>query len=462
MTAVLRLALRIFFRRIEVAGLERVPARGACIFVLNHPNGLVDPVFLLCLAPRRVSFLAKSPLFKMPVIGYFVREMDAIPVYRKQDEGEDTSKNRETFERSHALLKAGGTIAICPEGVSHSKPELQKLKSGAARIALGAASAGDALGLRIVPAGLYYTAKTTFRSDALLYFGEPLRVEPVELGPDGEPPREAVRLLSERIYEALRQVTLNTKYHEALAIIERAEKIFSADEEAGKEQSLERSLRLRQRFVEGYAALRERSPERLAALEARIRRYEEELRQAGFDDPRQLSTPTVEKYAGTLPLLARSVLFLLLSPLALFGALLHYPAYWLAGYIATRLSINPEHGRNPAEQPEKFEDVISTYKIMAAMLFFPLTWGATAALLWWRVGFWWGLLALALAPLTGFVALRFRERLERFLGGVRALAFFLRRRRFFKQLLDERRRIRREIIALGDEVASLSGETAQP
>ncbi|MDQ3805081.1 MAG: lysophospholipid acyltransferase family protein, partial [Acidobacteriota bacterium] len=186
--AVLRFALRVFFRRVEVVGLERVPRRGALLFVLNHPNGLVDPVFLLCFAPRRVSFLAKSPLFKTPVVGFFVRRMEAIPVYRPGDEGADTARNRETFERSHALLRRGGTIAICPEGKSHSEPSLQPLKTGAARIALGAASTGAPLDLKIVPAGLYYPAKSTFRSGALLYFGEPVAVAPVALGADGEPP----------------------------------------------------------------------------------------------------------------------------------------------------------------------------------------------------------------------------------------------------------------------------------
>ncbi|HEX6717103.1 MAG TPA: 1-acyl-sn-glycerol-3-phosphate acyltransferase, partial [Pyrinomonadaceae bacterium] len=68
--AVLRLALRIYFQRIEVTGVEHVPLDTPVIFVLNHPNALVDPVFLLCLAPRPVSFLAKAPLFRMPVIGY--------------------------------------------------------------------------------------------------------------------------------------------------------------------------------------------------------------------------------------------------------------------------------------------------------------------------------------------------------------------------------------------------------
>ena len=53
--ALLRFTLRLFFRRVESEGLERVPGDGPVMFVLNHPNSLVDPVFILCLAPRPVS-----------------------------------------------------------------------------------------------------------------------------------------------------------------------------------------------------------------------------------------------------------------------------------------------------------------------------------------------------------------------------------------------------------------------
>src|SRR6266403_3216654 len=124
---VLRLALRVYYRRIEVAGLEHVPRDSPVIFVLNHPNALVDPAFLLCLAPRQVSFLAKAPLFRMPVIGSLVRALDSLPVYRRQDEGEDVSKNQETFAAARKLLARGGTIGICPEGVSHNEPRLRPI-----------------------------------------------------------------------------------------------------------------------------------------------------------------------------------------------------------------------------------------------------------------------------------------------------------------------------------------------
>ncbi|HVF51612.1 MAG TPA: 1-acyl-sn-glycerol-3-phosphate acyltransferase, partial [Pyrinomonadaceae bacterium] len=417
---------------------------GAVVFVMNHPNALVDPVFLLCLAPRRVSFLAKSTLFKMPVIKFLVRALDAIPVYRKQDAGEDTSKNRETFERAHALLKAGGTLGICPEGVSHNEASLRPLKSGAARIALGAASSGSGQDLRlsIVPAGLYYTSKTTFRSSALLYFGEPLAVPPVPpvaLDAGGEPPREAVQELNGRIETALREVTLNAEHHEALATIARAERIFSAEDDADDDsQSLTRELKLRRRFVEGYAFHRAQSPARIAALEARITKYEEELRQAGFADPRDLSTVTLSRHAATRHVIARFILFILLAPLAVAGAVLHYPVYRLAGFLSTTFSKN-------------YDDMISTIKIIAAMLFFPLTWIVLGVAAYVFKSWWAGALLLVVVPLAGYVALRFSEEFDRFVGGVRALAFFITERGFFKQLLAERKAIRREILSLADE-----------
>ncbi|HEX9460257.1 MAG TPA: acyltransferase, partial [Thermoanaerobaculia bacterium] len=62
-TSALRLVANIFFRRIEIVGWEKVPSRPV-IFAVNHPNGLIDPLFLLCFTPRPVSFLAKAPLFR--------------------------------------------------------------------------------------------------------------------------------------------------------------------------------------------------------------------------------------------------------------------------------------------------------------------------------------------------------------------------------------------------------------
>ncbi len=453
LVAVLSLALRVFFRRIEVRGLERVPRGGATIFVLNHPNALVDPVFLLCYAPRRVSFLAKAPIFKLPVLGWLARALDAIPVYRRQDEGADLSRNRETFARAHTLLTGGGTLAICPEGVSHSDSKLRPLKTGAARIALGVVGA-DAphIALKIVPAGLYYTSKTAFRSAALLRFGTPLEVGAVALDERGDPPADAVRELSARIERALQEVTLNAEHEPApppLNLSKRAERIFSAaaasssddggnaKADAQQQQSLAREVELQRRFLAGYAFHFERSPERLAALEARIMRYEVELKRAGVD-AEDLSAPEATPRTIARYFITRVVPVLSWFPVALFGLVLHYPAYKLAGFIATALA-------------RRSDDVVSTIKLIAALLFFPLTWAMFAALLCSALG-WPGIpLGLFIAPVSAYVALLFNEQLDGFIGSARALRFYLTRRWFFKELLVERKRLRAEMLALAAE-----------
>jgi glycerol-3-phosphate O-acyltransferase / dihydroxyacetone phosphate acyltransferase len=433
--ALVRFALRIYFKRIEVAGLEHVPRTAPVIFVLNHPNALVDPVFLLCLAPRRVSFLAKAPLFRMPVLGSLVRAMDSLPVYRRQDEGEDITKNEETFVAARRLLSRGGTIGICPEGVSHNAPGLRPIKTGAARIALASVSTGEVPQLQIVPAGLYYTSKTHFRSSALLYFGKPIQVKRVALGPNGIPPREAVRELSDQIEKALREVILDAQHEEALQTIARAERIFSSETDSDDE-SLADELELQQRFVKAYTLLQDRAPERLQRLELRMARFEEELRQAGVDHE-ELSPPA-STFSVFVQVVTRSLLFLLMLAPAMIGTVVHYPAYWLGGYLATKFSRDSD-------------DVISTIKITSAMLLFPLTWLIVAIVMYVLLGWWPALLALIAIPLCGYVATLFFEELDQSVGGLRALTFFLVRRRFFVRLLAERKAIKNEIIALGKE-----------
>ena len=434
--SLVRLALRIYFQRIEVTGLEHVPRATPVIFVLNHPNALVDPVFLLCLAPRRVSFLAKEPLFRMPVIGYLVKALDSLPVYRRQDEGQDVTKNEETFIAARRLLAKGGTIAICPEGVSHDEPGLRPIKTGAARIALAAVATGEVKDLKIVPAGLYYTSKTSFRSSALLYFGTPLTVNPVKLEDDGSPPRDAVRKLSNEIERALREVILDARHEEALQTIARAERIFSSEMRDGDSDSLTDELRLQQRFIKAYSILEGHQPERLRRLEQRMIRFEEELNQAGVDaeelaPPR--STSSVLK-----SIVKRSLSFLLMLGPALVGTVAHYPAYRLGGYLATKLSRDSE-------------DIISTIKIMSAMLLFPLTWLILAVVGYSLFGWWTAIAALLVVPVCGYLAIIFFEELDKSIAGIRVLTFFLVRRRFFVRLLAERKAIRNEIVSLGKE-----------
>jgi 1-acyl-sn-glycerol-3-phosphate acyltransferase len=433
--AILSLALRVFFRRVELEGLARVPLDGPVIFVLNHPNGLIDPVFLLCLAPRPVSYIGKSTLFTMPVVGYLVRAFNTLPVQRKQDRATGVD-NRETFARARELLSAGGSLGIFPEGISHNEPKLQKLKTGAARIALGTGLEG----LRIVPAGLYYSDKAIFRSEALVLFGAPIEVAPVALGDDGEAPRDAVRALTDRIEAALSEVTLQADAHEALTLVDRAARILAAGD--ATEPRLGDAVALRQRLVAGYDRLRLEAPEEVAALVDRLRDYEAEAGALGLGvdhaESEALSARVIVRVGlGSLAALVA------LAPVALVGTVVHYPAYRAIGALATRYSKGDD-------------DLVATIKILGALLLFPLSWIlAGAAALWAGAGVVVAVAVALLLPLTGFAALRFWERLERLAAGARLAWVWLTRRSVLERLAAERRAIHDGILSLAERLGEI-------
>ncbi len=424
------IALRLFFRRIETVNADIVPKGTGVIFVMNHPNGLIDPALVFVALPRKISFLAKSTLFRMPVISFLLKTVEALPLYRKIDAGEDVSQNQKTFELCRELLQKGGSIALFPEGISHNSPKMLPAKTGAARIALGAVSVTDAsepLDLRIVPVGLYYTNKTTFRSEALLHFGEPFTVEPVELDAEGQPNREAVKTLTARIENALREVTLNAETESDLHTANIAEEIFASAEMNG---NLGEKREFLQKFVSATS-------DHVADIEDSVLReklieYDKKLDDHGIE-PEHLSLAQFSRGSVFKQALIQTWPLVVLSPLALAGAVIHYPAYKLSGVFADRYS------RHDAD------DVASTVKVLAGMLFMPLTWLIAAGVVYYFLGWKSAVLSLPLMVVCGYIALHTLEETEELRGWTKAVWLFLTRREAFLRLYVERRELQHEL-----------------
>lgn len=426
--AVFGIALRFFFRRIETVNADVVPTGNGVIFVLNHPNGLIDPALVFVALPRKISFLAKSTLFRMPVISFLLRTVEALPLYRRIDAGEDVSKNQTTFELCRDLLKRGGSIALFPEGVSHNSPKLLPMKTGAARIALGAAAAGDtAIEINIVPVGLYYTSKTTFRSEALLHFGEPFGVPRVELDADGQPPKAAVKDLTARIELELRDVTLNAESEAELHVARIAEEIFAS---AAENENLGEKLDFLKRYIAESSG--DNVTDGDAALATRLRAYDAQLGKLGIE-PEHLSLAHLTRGFVAYRALVQTWVLLLLSPIALFGAILHAPAYQLGKLVAYLYS---RHGA---------DDIASTVKVLAGMVFIPLTWLIAAAVLYFLSGWQLALASIPFSFLSGYIALYSLEELTEMHGWARAIWLFLTRRETFLRLFVERRELHKEL-----------------
>lgn len=441
---VFSIAMRLFFRRIETAGGENVPESGAIIFVINHPNGLIDPALVFCALPRRVSFLAKSTLFKIPFVSFLIRKMEALPVYRRMDAADEMRKNFETFRVSHELLAKGRCIAIFPEGVSHDETELKPMKTGAARIALGAlgyAGANNELarqGLRIMAVGMFYTSKTSFRSEALIRFGEMFEVSPAAINEHGEPDREAVRELTGKIETALRNVTLNTENSQELEALTKAEALFSSVYETllFRETLGETFLRLRD-FAEKFDFLKRQNPEKVSVLREKVARYENDLRKSGLT-LEGLSVLQHPVWYVVRRLILRSVILILLAPLAILGAIIHSPAFVFANLIGLMFKTHGDDTAGP------------TAKILVSILLVPLTWIIIAVAVFVFFDWRFALVSVPFSAVVGYIALRTSEELVDLSIWIKSAWLLFRERALFLRLLLRRKRIQEEIQSLID------------
>lgn len=434
LTRFIRLILRIFFRSVEVQGAERLPPGHPMVLVANHVNGLVDPLLLLGPLPVQPRLLAKSTLWKNPAVRPFANWAGAIPVYRQQDQV-DTAQNEQTFIRCHELLSRGGAIALFPEGKSHSEPALQPLKTGLARIVLGAERRFPGLGTRIVPVGLTFDEKETFRSRALVQVGEPIDPAP-EIRLDATDNAAAVKALTARVSAALEEITLNYASWEDARLIARAAEIYGrADVDLPGRRRLAETFPIQRAFIEGYEELRSRFPEKVESVADAVRSYDRLLNALHLRDDQ---VAAAYPFSPVLRFVGRTLLRLLFHlPLAVVGTILNWPTYRLIGPIATLVA-------------RRVPDQIATYKLFGALLLFPLTWLTEATLAARHWGTWTFLPVLALAPLAGWAALLFHETHTSFWKEVRAYLLLRTQKKVAESLRTCRETVLKEVGTLED------------
>lgn len=459
----LRVFSHLYFVEVRALNTERIPPSGPVILAANHPASILDAILMALQTRRQIHFLAKSGLFRNRFVGALLRRVGAIPVYRTGEAEGSSARNVEVFKKVFELFERGGCLGLFPEGRNSPFGQVFNLRSGTARIALGAEARNEFhLGLTIVPVGLTFERRELFLSTVLLRFGQPIHVvDYFDL--HRKDPEAAVRQLTLDLQAALRREAMHVEDSQIGELAEDMAgvlgyRIAAAGPEKGalKHPGVEKPRSRMKRWIwkvldwyrpdaenthahlEARMQHREhvtriltkaalRDPSSVAALRLGVNRYKDHLQQNELS--RFVKGPLDQPVTERLIRLRMTIYALIMAPVALFG-LVHNAVPYLVTRFSSRLV--------------KDEAVRAFALFGVGFLAFSATYGGIGFWLWYDAGMdlKWVAVYLALLPPAGFSALRYRRNILVYRNKILVRTFFWNN----EELVELLRRERREII----------------
>jgi glycerol-3-phosphate O-acyltransferase / dihydroxyacetone phosphate acyltransferase len=442
-----RFWLWFFFKPVDVRHAERVPAIGPVLLCINHPNNLIDSLIVGAALQRKVHYLASATLFRNPVAARFLRACGAIRVYRKTDDPNKMDPNGEAFAACFQALERGHLIAIYPEGTTHAEPHVQRLKSGAARIALGyEARRPDELSL--IPVGLTFEARRSFLGRVLVSFGEPMPVARYVESFRGDPSK-AVDALTRAIRRAMEAELVHVERVEATELVRAVEELYRG--ELISELLTTRGLGAWQIdpfrlsvTVEAMDYFKARDPWRVERLWQRIQGYRALLTEHHVKDEAVPARPPLRRER-----ILHSLEAILGFPVFVYGAAVNGLPYLAPRWLARRLA--------------RKETDYATARFLAGVVAFPLFWTIETGVVGWLTGAAGAALFAVSLPLSALVAYRYLVGASRLRSRLRIGVLAFTRKRAARFLVAEREAIIAELErARADYLEQVAGSDRSP
>jgi len=426
------------FRGVETRHAERLPAHGPVLLCINHPNNLVDSVLVGATVPRTVHYLATAALFRNPLLARFLRRCGAIPVYRRQDDPGKMDRNVDMFSACLAALADGRVVAIYPEGTTHAEARVQRIKTGAARIALAyeaerQARGGGAAELAVVPVGLSFEARKAFRGRVLIAFGPPVPVTPHLTGYRDDAAK-AVDALTTRIQWAMEAQVVQAERIDTAELVQAVEDLYRGDlvrqleVERGLRPSEIDALRLSRAIADAASHFRAREPGRVERIWQRIQGYRALLAEYHVRDQAVQARLAGRPAARRLRTSGLAVLGL---PVFAYGAVVNALPYLVPRWLSRRLA--------------RKETDYATVRLLSSIVAFSVFWSVETWVVWRVFGLAWALGFAASLPVSGLIAYHYWVGLGRLRSQLRFAVLALTRQQAASRLLAERQAIIAEL-----------------
>ena len=425
-----------FFREVDVQHAERVPRAGPVLLCVNHPNNLIDSLIVSAVVERKVHYLATAALFRNALLGKFLKACGAIPVYRRQDDPDKMDKNAGAFEATVATLARGGLVAIYPEGTTHSESRIQRIKTGAARIALDYESRrAGGLGevLTLIPTGLTFEARKSFGGRVRISFGEPIPITPY-LEVYREDGVKAVDGLTTAIQWGMEAQVLHVDRLDRASLVREVEAVYKDDlirelqEERGLAPRLIDTVRLSRGIADAAAYFEAHAPERLDAIREHLVHYRAML--AAYH-VRDQAVRARLAHRGVSERLTRGSKASIGLPVFVYGLVTSGLPYLLPRWIARRTATK--------------ETSYATTRLLASVVAYPLFWGLETWIVWRLAGVLWALGFLISLPVSALLAYHYLRGIGRLRAQARLGILALTRHQAASRLLAERRRLTEEL-----------------
>ncbi len=184
------LLAKVLFR-LEVRGKEHVPRDEPFILAPVHRSNVDFGLVVSCVGTRtpRLRFLAKDTIWKGP-LGRLWTALGAIPVHRG-------TPDRDALRACIAVIGAGESLVMFPEGTRQSGPEVRELFDGPAYVQARTGAPIVPVGIGGSEAAMPKGAKFIRPRKVILTVGPPLAAP--EKNENGRVPRRAVREQTERL-----------------------------------------------------------------------------------------------------------------------------------------------------------------------------------------------------------------------------------------------------------------------